>query len=68
MCVCVLPRGAWRPWITLGRRAALVWAGLPAARAATRKKPKDETHPAIVTSSPFLAFVSQLRVVRLPLG
>jgi hypothetical protein len=29
--------------------------GLPAARAATRKKAKDETRPAIVTSSTFLA-------------
>lgn len=48
-------RGAWRPWITLGRAPHWCGLGLPAARAATRKKPKDETRTAIVTSSTFLA-------------
>lgn len=65
--VCMLPlphththtytRRAWRPWITLGRGAALVWAGLACrARGDKEKKAKDETRTAIVTSSTFLAF------------
>lgn len=48
-------RGAWRPWMTLGRAPHWCGLGLPAARAATRKKPKDETRTAIVTSSTLLA-------------
>lgn len=63
MCVRVLrpqphmhTRRAWRPWITLGRSAALVWAGLACRARGDKEKAKYETRPAIVTSSTFLAF------------
>lgn len=62
-------RRAWRPWITLGRGAALVWAGL-ACRARGDKEKRQKMKPVQLSSHRRLFWPSilQLRVVRLPSG